>query len=100
MPRKTNINYMMRLVKKFIDDPEASRYVFEDMVYLELEKRYRLMASEDREYAEVFYDYIVENGTDAGDSRGLSSDSWTGSSVLWNLTLTTLLMPRSSMVMP
>ena len=68
MPRKTNINYMMRLVKKFIDDPEASRYVFEDMVYLELEKRYRLMASEDREYAEVFYDYIVENGTDAGDS--------------------------------
>ena len=26
------------------------------------------MASEDREYAEVFYDYIVENGTDAGDS--------------------------------
>ena len=51
MPRKTNINYMMRLVKKFIDDPEASRYVFEDMVYLELEKRYRLMASEDREYS-------------------------------------------------
>jgi len=39
MPRKTNINYMMRLVKKFIDDPEASRYVFEDMVYLELEKK-------------------------------------------------------------
>ena len=38
MPRKTNINYMMRLVKKLIYDPEASRYFFEDMVYLELKK--------------------------------------------------------------
>ena len=48
MPGKTNINYMMRLVKKFIDDPEASRYIFEDMVYLELKKRYQKIGNMQR----------------------------------------------------
>jgi hypothetical protein len=33
----------------------------------EILARYKKMAQEDRDYAEYFYDMLVENGVDAGD---------------------------------
>ena len=59
----TNINYIMDMTKSFLDGEIDSISYWLDFPY-EIEKRYRKMVREDREYAELIYDYLVEEGTD------------------------------------
>ena len=59
----TNINYIMDMTKSFLDGEIDSIGYWLDFPY-EIEKRYRKMVREDREYAELIYDYLVEEGTD------------------------------------
>ena len=65
----TNINFMMNLVDSYISG-RISRVGFELDFQTELLARYKKMVREDREYAEVFYDWLCEDGVDSGD--GLS----------------------------
>jgi hypothetical protein len=64
-----NIDYMMDMVKIFLSG-KTPRYIFELNFQTEILARYKKMARENREYAELFYDLISEGGVDAGD--GLS----------------------------
>ena len=59
----TNINYMMDMTKSFLDGEIDSISYWLDFPY-EIEKRYRKMVREYRDYAELIYDYLVEEGTD------------------------------------
>jgi len=59
----TNINYIMDMTKSFLDGEIDSISYWLDFPY-EIEKRYRKMVREDRDYAELIYDYLVEEGTD------------------------------------
>ena len=59
----TNINFVMDMTKSFLDGEIDSISYWLDFPY-EIEKRYRKMVREDREYAELIYDYLVEEGTD------------------------------------
>ena len=65
----TNINFMMNLVDSYISG-KITRTDFELDFQSELLSRYKKMAREDREYAEVFYEWLSENGVDSG--SGLS----------------------------
>lgn len=65
----TNIGYMMDLVKAYLSG-EIPRDVFELDFQSEILLRYKKMVKEHREYAELFYDLLSENGVDVGD--GLS----------------------------
>lgn len=58
----TNINYMMDMTKSFLDGEIDCISYWLDFPY-EIEKRYRKMVREDRDYAELIYDYLVEEGT-------------------------------------
>jgi hypothetical protein len=60
-----NINFMMEYVKQYLDG-NINRFEFElDFDYL-IMKKHKQMCRENREYAELFYDYISESGVDAG----------------------------------
>lgn len=61
-----NINYVMNLTKSFLDGEIDSISYSLDFPY-EIEKRYRKMVKEDRDYAELIYDCLVEEGTDKYD---------------------------------
>ena len=61
----TNINYMMNLVNEYVLG-KGTRSNFELEFEIEFEARYKRMTREDREYAEVFYDWIYVGGIDAG----------------------------------
>jgi len=65
----TNINFMMNLVDSYISG-KITRTDFELDFRSELSARYKKMAREDREYAEVFYEWLSDDGVDSGD--GLS----------------------------
>jgi len=65
----TNINFMMNFVRSYLDG-QMTRLDFELDFQTELLNRYKKMAREDKEYAEVFNEWIAEDGVDAGD--GLS----------------------------
>jgi hypothetical protein len=65
----TNINFMMNLVNSYISG-EIPRHIFELDFQSELLSRYKKRVREDREYAEVFYEWLSEDGVDSGD--GLS----------------------------
>lgn len=69
----TNINYMMDMTKSFLDGEIDSISYWLDFPY-EIEKRYRKMVREDRDYAELIYDYLVEEGTNKYDD--LSDDQF------------------------
>lgn len=58
----TNINYIMDMAKSFLDGEIDDISFHLDFPY-EIEKRYRKMVREDRDYAELIYDYLVEEGT-------------------------------------
>jgi hypothetical protein len=60
-----NIDYMMEMVKEYLTGA-APRYIFELDFETEILSRYRKMARENKEYAELFYDLISEGGVDAG----------------------------------
>jgi len=63
----TNINFMMNLVDLYISG-KTTRTDFELDFQGELTARYKKMVREDREYAEVFYEWLSEDGVDSGDS--------------------------------
>ena len=65
---KTNINFMMRYVKAYLDG-KKTRLDFELDFDYEMNSRWEGMCREDQEYAQVFNDWIAERGVDAG--RGL-----------------------------
>ena len=58
----TNINYIMDMAKSFLDGEIEIIDFYLDFPY-EIEKRYLKMAREDREYAELIFDCLVEEGT-------------------------------------
>ncbi|OLN24804.1 hypothetical protein [Desulfosporosinus metallidurans] len=62
----TNINYIMDMSKSFLDGEIDIIDFYLDFPY-EIEKRYRKMVREDREYAELIFDYLVEEGTNKYD---------------------------------
>lgn len=62
----TNINYIIEMTKSFFDEEIDCISFHLDFPY-EVEKRYRKMAREDREYAELIFDYLVEEGTNKFD---------------------------------
>ena len=62
----TNINFVMDMTKSFLDGEIDSISYWLDFPY-EIEKRYRKMVREDREYAELIFDYLVEEGTNKYD---------------------------------
>jgi len=62
----TNINYMMDMTKSFLDGEIDCISYWLDFPY-EIEKRYRKMVREDRDYAELIFDYLVEEGTNKYD---------------------------------
>jgi len=61
----TNINYMMNYVKKYLDGKQ-DRFEFDLGFSYELMTRWNKMRREDEEYAEVFNEWIGDNGVDAG----------------------------------
>ncbi|MDR2903021.1 MAG: hypothetical protein LBU77_00700 [Clostridiales bacterium] len=61
----TNINFMMNLVNSYVSG-DMPRYLFELDFQSELLSRYKKMVREDREYAELFYDWLSDDGVDAG----------------------------------
>jgi len=69
----TNINFMMDLVDSYISG-RIPRHIFVLDFNYELLSRYKKMVREDREYAELFYDGLCEDGVDAGD--GLSDTAF------------------------
>lgn len=58
LPKLTNINFMIEFIDSYLADKFMLRCFFEDVLHIELEKRYRKRAPEYRNYAEIFYDYI------------------------------------------
>lgn len=58
----TNINYMMDMTKSFLEGEIDDISYWLDFPY-EIEKRYRKMVQEDKEYAELIFDCLVEEGT-------------------------------------
>jgi hypothetical protein len=69
MDMAANIDFMMGMVKAYLSG-KTPRYIFELDFQTEILERYKKMAREHREYAEVFYDLLLESGVDAG--NGLS----------------------------
>lgn len=58
----TNINCLMDMTKSFLDGEINCMSYFLDFPY-EVETRYRKMVREDREYADLILDCLVEEGT-------------------------------------
>lgn len=58
-----NINYVMDMTKSFLDGEIDSINYWLDFPR-EIARRYRKMVKEDRDYAELIYDCLVEEGTD------------------------------------
>lgn len=59
----TNINYVMDMTKSFLDGEIDVISFCLDFPH-EVEKRYQKMVREDRDYAELIFDSLVEEGTD------------------------------------
>ena len=71
--RRTNINAVMRMVKRYLSVEMYAISFKLDFPY-EVTRRYQSMNREDPEYTEMIYYYLVENGTDRFDE--LSSDDF------------------------
>ena len=71
--RRTNINAVMRMVKRYLSGEMDAISFKLDFPY-EVTRRYQSMNREDPEYTEMIYYYLVENGTDRFDE--LSSDEF------------------------
>jgi GH35 family endo-1,4-beta-xylanase len=64
--RRTNVNAVLKMVRLYLDG-QISRIDMElDFLY-EIEKRYQKMCSEDREYAELIYDRLLDDGVVKGE---------------------------------
>ena len=71
--RRTTINAVMRMVKRYLSGEMDAISFKLDFPY-EVTRRYQSMNREDPEYTEMIYYYLVENGTDRFDE--LSSDDF------------------------
>lgn len=58
-----NIDFVMEMTKSYLDNEIDCITYSLDFPY-EIEQRYRKMVRENREYAELIYDCLVEEGTD------------------------------------
>lgn len=62
-----NIECLMNMTKLYLDgEMDIITYTL-DFPY-EIEKRYKKIIKEDRNYAEMIYDYLIEDGVNIGDS--------------------------------
>ena len=61
-----NINYMMAMVKAYLSG-KTPRYIFELDFQTQILARYKKTVKEHREFAELFYDLLSEDGVDRGD---------------------------------
>ena len=71
--RRTNINAVMRMVKRYLSGEMDAISFKLDFPY-EVTRRNDSMNREDPEYTEMIYYYLVKNGTDRFDE--LSSDDF------------------------
>lgn len=71
--RKTNINAVLRMTKDYLDGKMYRIDYKLDFPY-EVTQRYQKMCSEDTEYTDMLYYYLVECGTDC--AAGLSDDDF------------------------
>ena len=71
--RRTNINAILKMTKKYLDG-EMSRIDYELALPYEVEKRYQMMYKEDADYADLIYYYLIECGTDQ--ASGLSDEAF------------------------
>lgn len=70
-----NINHLLKMTKDFLDGKiDTIPYVL-DFPY-ELELRYPKMLKESREYAELIYDELIEEGTNVYQYKSLSDDAF------------------------
>ncbi|MBT9153318.1 MAG: hypothetical protein DDT35_01550 [Firmicutes bacterium] len=70
-----NIKYLMGMTKKFLDGKlDGTTYTL-DFPY-ELELRYREMLKENREYAELIYEQLIERGTNIQHDENLSDNAF------------------------
>ncbi|QZY57177.1 hypothetical protein [Crassaminicella profunda] len=58
----THINFVMDMTKAYLDGEMDCITYSLDFPY-EVEKRYRKMVNEDRDYAELIFDTLIEEGT-------------------------------------
>ena len=59
--RRTNINAVLKMVSQYLDGQISRLDIELDFLY-EVEKRYSKMCSEDREYAELINDRLLDDG--------------------------------------
>lgn len=64
--RRTNINAVMKMVRMYLDGKIDRIELSLDFPY-ELEKRFEKMCAEDRDYAELINDRLLDDGIYAGD---------------------------------
>ncbi len=65
--RRTNINYVMKMTKAYLDgEMDIIAYTL-DFPY-EIELRYQKMLREDRDYAELIFECLVEEGVNKVDN--------------------------------
>lgn len=62
-----NIDFVMNMTKSYLGGKIDCITFTLDFPY-EIEQRYNRMVRENREYAELIYDYLVEEGTNESDS--------------------------------
>ena len=71
--KRTNINAVLKMVRQYLAGDLSHLEMQLDFPY-EVGQRYRKMVAEDREYAELIYDRLVEKGVDGG--RDLSEEEF------------------------
>ena len=71
--KQTNIDAVLTMVRQYLAGELSQLEMQLDFPH-EVGKRYRKMVAEDREYAELIYDRLVEEGVDGG--RDLSEEKF------------------------
>lgn len=71
--KRTNINAVLKMVRQYLSGELSQLEMELDFPY-EVGQRYRKMVAEDREFAELIYDRLVEEGVDGG--RNLSEEKF------------------------
>lgn len=67
-----NINAVLKMTKDYLDG-RMGRIDYELDFPYEVEKRYQKMCTEDADYADMLYYYLIERGTDR--AAGLSDEA-------------------------
>jgi hypothetical protein len=70
-----NFNYLMEMTKEFIDGKMDVTTFILDLPY-ELELRYQEMLKENRDYAELIYDELIERGINVQYDENLSDSAF------------------------